>query len=316
MIIWTSPISFVASANCGVYCGAEIDFVDITLETGLIDISKLSKKLLEAQRVDRLPKVLIPVHLSGASCDMSALKELSNHYNFRIIEDASHAIGGMYKNRMVGCCDYSDITVFSFHPVKIITCGEGGAALSTNPDLIDKLRLTRAHGITKILKCSKLSRLRTGRRQQTLGYNYRMSDIHASLGTSQLNRLASIVQQRNQIYNEYKKRLVDLPVNLLTIPADVVSSVHLVVMQLDTQQSHLHEKLFKYLRSNGIGVQLHYFPIHLQPFYQEKGFKRGDFPKAELYSSLSMSLPVFEDMTVEDVSYVVNSIQVFFGENV
>ena len=297
-VVWTSPISFVASSNCALYCGAEIDFVDIDPRTGLIDTIKLKSKLEIAYEHDNLPKVLIPVHLSGASCDMEEINKLSKKYGFSVIEDASHAIGGYFNSRPVGCCDYSSITVFSFHPVKIITSGEGGVATTNNIELAERLRILRSHGIVK--NPDKFQMKFEGSwyyEQQFLGFNYRLTDIQAALGLSQLKRLEKIVIERNDQLSYYKKIFKSLPVEFLKIPNNVYSSVHLAVLLLPNYLTEKYFEIFEGMRANGIGVQLHYRPIYKNPFYQKFNFKESQYPGAEKYSKSAMSIPLFPGLT-------------------
>ncbi len=295
--LWTSPISFVASANCGLYCGANIDFVDIDPSTGLMCLKELTYKLEKAFKNNTLPKVIVPVHLSGASCDMSAIYSLSRKYGFYIIEDASHAIGGQYQNKPVGSCKYSDITVFSLHPVKIITTGEGGIVTTNHKNLAKKLKMLRSHGITKnSLDFKENQEVPWQYEQHYLGFNYRLSDIQAALGRNQLKRLDQIIIKRNQYLNIYKTLLKSLPLSFLKVPDSVLSSVHLCIIRLENNDAKFHKYVFEGLRSSNIGVQLHYQPIHLQPYYKGLGFKKGDFPFAELYASNSISLPLFIDI--------------------
>ena len=309
--MWTTPITFVASANCAVYCGSKVDFVDIDEKTGLIDCEKLLKKLKNARENDNLPKVIIAVHLTGASCDMKRLYELSLEYGFKIIEDASHAIGGRYKDTMVGSCVYSDITVFSFHPVKIITTGEGGMAMTNDTQLARKLRLARSHGIARPTKDSeKKEKGEWFYEQIELGYNYRMNDIEASLGRSQLKRIDEFIEKRSKIRDEYEKHFMNAEnLSLLNIPENVKSSHHLVVIQLNENIRHKYKKIFHELRNEGIGVQLHYMPVHLHPFYKELGFMDGNFPCAESYSRRSMSIPIYTTLKKEELSYVIETIK-------
>lgn len=311
--LWTSPITFVASANCGRYCGAEIDFVDINPFTGLMDIQALEAKLKIADLEGKLPKILIPVHLTGASCDMESINRLAVHYGFYVIEDASHAVGGCYRDWAVGSCAFSQICVFSFHPVKIITSGEGGMAMTNDVNLYEKMISFRSHGITKDPSSFLFSSPGPWYyEQQQLGFNYRMTDLHAALGLSQLDKLDEIIQKRNIIYNRYVNLLTSAPVSLLKVPDNVLSSVHLVVIQLYPEYSYLHRDLFQHLMFNNVGVQLHYYPVHLQPYYQNLGFRSGDFPAAELYSSQSFSIPVFYTLSDDQISYVCDLILAFF----
>lgn len=296
-IVWTSPITFVASANCALYCGANVDFVDIDPLTGLMSIAALELKLEQAALLGALPKVVIPVHLAGTSCDMHQIYRLSKIYNFKIIEDASHAIGGFYHSHPVGSCMFSDITVFSFHPVKIITTGEGGALTTNNESYFHSACSLRTHGITKDQASFQYSSPGPWYyEQQLLGFNYRLPDINAALGLSQISRLSSNIQRRQFIFSQYKLLLADLPIHFLDIPFNILSSLHLAVMQLNFIDPVFHKNLFNILRSNKIGVQLHYYPVHLQPYFRNLGFKVGDFPAAEKYSISSISLPIFPEL--------------------
>lgn len=305
--LWTSPISFVASANCALYCGANVDFVDINPLNGLIDENLLEKKLEKAALIKKLPKVLVPVHLAGTSCNMDKIYKLANKYNFKIIEDASHALGGKYKNEPIGNCKYSDITVFSFHPVKIITTGEGGVATTNSSYLAKKMMELRSHGINKNLKdfLSKEEGL-WHYEQINLGFNYRLSDIHAALGISQLRRLKSIIEERNKILDIYKSLAGNLRISFLEIPSDCLSSVHLGIIKLNTDDPEEHKNIFKNMRMKNIGVQLHYIPIHTHPFYKKLGFKYGDFPQSEIYAKKAMSLPLFPGLKRKNQRKVIN----------
>ena len=297
-IVWTTPISFVASANCALYCGAKIDFVDINPLSGLVDVDNLEFKLKDAFNKDKLPKVFIPVHLAGTSCDMERIYDLSKKYGFSIIEDASHAVGGTYQDKPVGSCAYSSITVFSFHPVKIITSGEGGAATTNDPKIAEKLKMLRSHGIVK--EESKFMSQKLGSwyyEQQSLGFNYRMNDIQASLGLSQLKRLEIIVKERNRQLDFYKNIFSELPITFLEVPPLVYSSVHLAIIRLNDQVASKYFDLFEGLINSDIGVQLHYFPIYRNPFYQKFNFNYRDFPGAEDYASRSMSIPLFPGLS-------------------
>jgi UDP-4-amino-4,6-dideoxy-N-acetyl-beta-L-altrosamine transaminase len=307
--LWTSPITFVASANCGRYCGAEVDFVDIEPSTGLISISALRDKLEKAEEIGRLPKILIPVHLTGASCDMKEIARLADRYGFDVIEDASHSIGGAYQANAVGSCEYSKICVFSFHPVKIITTGEGGLATTNDSLLAQRMVELRSHGITK--EESRFELPAPGPwsyEQQGLGFNYRMTDLQAALGMSQLERLEAIVAERNRQLQNYRELLAHLEVRLLEVPADVLSSVHLAVIRLEDPSPERHRCIFEGLRAAGIGVQLHYSPVHLQPYYRRLGFREGDFPEAEFYGTNAMSLPLFPGLQDEDQQWVVRTL--------
>ena len=307
--LWTSPITFVASANCGRYCGAEVDFVDIDPETGLMSTAALAAKLRQAERAGNLPKVVVPVHLAGSSCDMAEIGEMAKRYGFAVLEDASHAIGGRYQDNPIGDCRYSSITVFSFHPVKIITTGEGGLATTNDPGLAQRMQELRSHGITKDKK--RFERPAPGPwyyEQQDLGFNYRITDIQASLGLSQLRRLDKIVNERNKQFNYYRELLSELPVRMLTVPKEVLSSVHLAVIRLEDKDANLHRRIFEGLRASGIGVQLHYAPVHLQPYYRKLGFQEGNYPEAEAYAASAISLPLYPGLQNSDQQRVVNSL--------
>ena len=307
--LWTSPTTFVASANCGRYCGADVDFVDIDQETGLMCINALKEKLVIAEKKNTLPTVVIPVHLCGTSCDMGSIAELAKQYGFYVLEDASHAIGGSYKGRNVGCCAYSSISVFSFHPVKIITTGEGGLATTNDPELAQRMKELRSHGITKDEKRFEVPAPGPWYyEQQDLGFNYRITDFQAALGLSQLERLDSIVNERNRLLNVYREILSELPLKLLDVPKDVRSSVHLAVILCDNRKKEQHRQVFKGLRDAGIGVQLHYSPVHLQPYYRRLGFGEGDFPNAEIYGKTAISLPLYPGLRSDDQLRVVSTL--------
>jgi UDP-4-amino-4,6-dideoxy-N-acetyl-beta-L-altrosamine transaminase len=299
--LWTSPITFVASANCGRYCGASVDFVDIEPATGLMSTSALAAKLELAEREGSLPKVVVPVHLTGSSCDMAAIGVLAERYGFAVLEDASHAIGSCYQGEPVGNCRYSAITVFSFHPVKIITTGEGGLATTNNPDFAQCMSELRSHGIVR--EAERFHQPAAGPwvyEQQQLGFNYRITDLQAALGLSQLQRLDEIVVERNSQLQRYRELLADLPVQLLEVPKDVLSSVHLAVIRLQQISADHHRQVFEGMRAAGIGVQLHYSPVHLQPYYRDLGFEEGQFPEAEAYASSAISLPLYPGLTPLD----------------
>ena len=309
-ILWTSPITFVASANCAKYCGANVSFVDIDEMTGLISIEKLKEKLELSSKEGNLPKILVPVHLTGSSCDMEEIYKLSKKYDFKILEDASHAIGGTYKNKPVGNCIYSDITVFSFHPVKIITSGEGGVATTNDESLFIKLKELRSHGITKDEKKFKVFKPDPwAYEQQDLGFNYRITDIQAALGISQLKRLSKIVKERNKQHIFYAEILESLPITLLKVPKDVYSSFHLQVIQIELSKKSYYRKIFMNMREAGIGVQLHYIPVHLQPYYKQLGFKKGMYPNSELYANRSISIPLYPGLKKEQQIYVKETLE-------
>ena len=297
--LWTTPITFVASANCGLYCGAQVDFVDIDPATYNLCPKALEVKLIEAERNGKLPKVLVAVHLCGQPCDMQAIHALAQKYNFSVIEDASHAIGGKYQNEFIGNCHYSDITVFSFHPVKIITTAEGGMALTNDDLLAEKMNLYRSHGITR--DPSLMTHDPDGPwyyQQVELGYNYRMTELQAALGISQMQRLDKFVAQRHVLAQCYNDLLSDLPLTLPWQHPDSYSGLHLYVIRLRLDQiNKTHLQVFEELREAGIGVNLHYIPVHLQPYYQKIGFNKGDLPQAELYYDEAISLPMFSTLT-------------------
>ncbi|ATG91332.1 UDP-4-amino-4,6-dideoxy-N-acetyl-beta-L-altrosamine transaminase [Methylomonas koyamae] len=302
-LVWTSPITFVASANCALYCGATVDFVDIDPRTYNLSVTALAEKLQAAERSGRLPKVVIPVHLCGQSCEMAAIHALSQQYGFKIIEDASHAIGGKYRDQPIGNCRYSDITVFSFHPVKIITTAEGGMALTNNAELAQKLALLRSHGITR--DPSQMTHQADGPwyyQQIALGYNYRMTDIQAALGLSQLSRLEQFVKNRHHLAARYDSSLSALPVGIPWQHPDNYSALHLYPI---TVPDNIRSNVFEGLRAVGIGVNVHYIPVHLQPYYRKLGFQPGDFPEAERYYRAAISLPLYATLTEANQDRVV-----------
>lgn len=307
-ILWTSPITFVASANCAHYCGASVDFVDIEPDTALMSVKKLEEKLIIAEKEGRLPKIVIPVHFAGQSCDMEVIHALSQKYGFRIIEDAAHAIGARYRGEPVGNCRYSDITVFSFHPVKIITTGEGGAALTNNIELANCMKLLRSHGITREQdKTKKISEGSWYYEQISLGFNYRMTDFQAALGISQLSRLNEYVAKRSEIASWYDNNFKTLPVNPLIQNKDVESSYHLYVVRIKNGKEE-RNKFYRHLRDNDIFVNLHYIPIYRQPYYQGYEFLEN----AEKYYQETVSLPIFPTIKQIDLSKIVKSIEAFF----
>jgi UDP-4-amino-4,6-dideoxy-N-acetyl-beta-L-altrosamine transaminase len=296
-IVWTSPISFVASANCALYCGATVDFVDVDPSTGLMSVAALSAKLQQAAALQQLPKVLIPVHLAGHSCDMAAIHALCQPYQIKIIEDASHAIGATYRGLPVGHCQFSDICVFSFHPVKIITTAEGGMALTNDPALATQMQLHRSHGITRDpLDMTEPSHGPWYYQQIELGFNYRLTELQAALGLSQISRLPLFLAARQQAVRYYQQLLKDLPFQLPAEALEGVSAWHLYIIRLDDADTRL--RVFEALRASGIGVNVHYIPIHTQPYYQQLGFNWGDFPAAEEFYSKIISLPMYADLTL------------------
>ncbi|GAA60049.1 DegT/DnrJ/EryC1/StrS aminotransferase [Pseudoalteromonas sp. BSi20652] len=307
--VWTSPISFVASANCALYCGAAVDFVDIDLATGNMSVSVLADKLVSAKQNNCLPKVVIPVHLAGQSCDMEAIYDLSKQYGFKIIEDASHAIGAQYNGNKVGCCEFSDITVFSFHPVKIITSAEGGMAVTNNKPLAKKLQRLRSHGITN--DPNEMTEPSHGPwyyQQVELGFNYRMTELQAALGLSQLDKLDEFVTTRNALAISYSNAFETMPLSHLTQLTKCYSSYHLYVVKLADGHSHLHRHIIEQLRSKGIISHLHYIPIHTQPFYKKMGFKDCDFPNAMKYYKTAFTIPLHPQLTEQEQSYIIDEI--------
>jgi UDP-4-amino-4,6-dideoxy-N-acetyl-beta-L-altrosamine transaminase len=307
--LWTTPITFVASANCGRYCGADIDFVDIDSFTGLISLEALEKKLELASNLGTLPKVLVPVHLCGTSCHMAPIADLAQRHGVAVVEDASHAIGGSYGGQPVGSCRYSAITVFSFHPVKIITTGEGGLATTNDSRLAQRMADLRSHGITKqVVRFEQPAAGPWSYEQQELGFNYRLTDLQAALGLSQLQRLEAIVLERQRLFEVYQQRLAGLPVRLLRIPANVSSALHLAVIRLDNPDPKHHHRVFVGMRAAGIGVQLHYSPVHLHPYYRRLGFAEGDFPQAEAYARNAFSLPLYPGLLEHEQERVVKAL--------
>jgi UDP-4-amino-4,6-dideoxy-N-acetyl-beta-L-altrosamine transaminase len=296
---WTSPITFVASANCALYCGAQVDFVDIDSRTYNLCPRALERKLKQAREQEKLPKVIVAVHMCGQPCDMVAIHKLSMEYGFKIIEDASHAIGGRYKGELIGSGRYSDITVFSFHPVKIITTAEGGMALTNSKELADKMALLRSHGITR--DPAQMTHQPDGPwyyQQIELGYNYRMTELQAALGVSQMKRLDDYVARRHILAKRYDSLLIDLPLTLPWQHPDSYSGLHLYVVRLQLDKlAKTHRQVFEALREQGIGVNLHYIPVHIQPYYQGKGFRPGDFPEAQKYYDQAISLPMYQTLT-------------------
>lgn len=297
--LWTSPVTFVASANCALYCGADVDFVDIDPRTWNMSVEALERKLADAATRDRLPKVVVPVHLGGQSCDMAAIHALAQRYGFRIIEDASHAIGGTYLGEPVGNCRFSDIAIFSFHPVKVITTAEGGMALTNDAVLARRMERLRSHGITR--DPAEMTHAPDGPwyyQQIELGYNYRMTELHAALGVSQMQRLDTYVNRRHVIADRYDEALAGFPVTTPWRPSDSRSGLHLYIVRLHLERiGRSHREVFESLREQGIGVNLHYIPVHLQPWYARMGFRKGDYPEAERYYSEAISLPMFPAMT-------------------
>ena len=309
--LWTSPNTFVASANCAIYCGASVDFVDIDPATNNMSIACLAAKLETAKVAGRLPKIVVPVHLCGTSCNMAAIQELAQTYGFRILEDASHAIGGKYRSEPVGTCRYSDITVFSFHPVKIITTAEGGVAVTKDAELARCMALHRSHGITR--DPAFMTHAPDGPwyyQQVALGYNYRLTELQAALGLSQFDRLDNYVLRRHEIADRYRQLLEGLPVATPVLPIDSYSALHLYVIRLQLNRiAFSHRQVFEALRAAGIGVNLHYIPVHTQPFYQDLGHRLGDYPEAERYYAEAISLPMFPTMADADIERVAEAVK-------
>ncbi len=305
--LWTTPVTFVASANCGLYCGAKVDFVDIDSATYNMCPKKLEQKLITAKATGTLPKVVVPVHLCGQPCDMESIAKLAKEYGFKVIEDASHAIGGQYQGQPIGNCEYSDITVFSFHPVKIVTTAEGGAALTNQKVLADKMALLRSHGITRDPELMNGASHGGWYYQQVdLGFNYRMTELQAALGVTQMQRLDEFVAARHVLSKRYNQMLSELPLVLPYQLENTYSGLHLFVIRLKLDEISLtHKQVFDALRENGIGVNLHYIPVHTQPYYLAMGFAEGDFPESERYYQEAISLPMFHCMTEEQQNTVV-----------
>lgn len=308
--LWTSPNSFVASANCARYCGAQVDFVDIDPHTWNLDVDALARKLEQAREAGRLPKVVVAVAFSGQSCDMAGIRRLAREYDFVVIEDAAHALGARYAGEPVGSGGYADLTVFSFHPVKIVTSGEGGMILCNRPELAERLRSLRSHGITR--DPARMTEPAHGGwyyQQTELGFNYRMCDIQAALGLSQLRRLDDFLDRRRALAVRYQRLLADLPLQLPVAQAQAESAWHLYVVRLHPGLEARHRRVFEALREAGIGVNLHYIPIHLQPYYCELGFAEGDFPEAERYYRQAITLPLYPDLTDLQQDHVVDTLR-------
>lgn len=313
--LWTSPNTFVASANCGLYCGATVDFVDIDPRSYNLSVPALEAKLAAAEAAGTLPKVVVPVHFAGQSCDMAAIHALGRRYGFRIIEDASHAVGGSYLGQPVGSCRHSDITVFSFHPVKIITTAEGGMAMTNDPVLAGRLERLRSHGITRDPALMEGEPDGPWDYQQVgLGFNYRLTDLQAALGHSQLSQLEGSVARRHAIAARYDAELADLPLITPWQSPDAHSALHLYPVQVDPARTAVSRRaLFYGLRAAGIGVNVHYIPVHTQPHYRRLGFARGDFPVAEAYYAHAVSLPMFPTLTEAEQGTVIAALRRLLG---
>ena len=311
-VVWTSPITFVASSNCALYCGASVDFVDIDSRTYNMSVEALNEKLQEAKKMDSLPKVVIPVHLSGQPCDMAGIFELSQEYGFKIIEDSSHALGGRYKNELIGNGRYSAMSVFSFHPVKMITSGEGGMVVTNDEVLLERLQSFRSHGITSNAN-DKQPRPEDeiwNYQQLALGFNYRMTDIQAALGVSQLKRLNDFVSMRQRIAKRYNQQLENLPIVTPWQHEDSYSSYHLYCIKLESSDDkNAHRRVYNSLRESGILVNLHYIPVYRQPYYEQLGFKQGHCPEAEEYYSGVLSIPIYPGLPEEDQGRVIDALR-------
>lgn len=309
--LWTTPNTFVASSNCGLYCGAEVDFVDIDPVTWNISTVKLEQMLAEAKRQGALPKVVVPVHFGGQPTEQEKIHALAQEYGFKILEDASHSIGASRNGEPTGSCRWSDITVFSFHPVKIVTTGEGGMALCKDQALAERMRLLRSHGITRDAAVMESPDPAPWQyEQQALGFNYRMTDIQAALGCSQLARQGMFIAKRNALARQYDEALEDLPLQLPRVSAGNSSAYHLYVVRLQLARlSKTHRQVFEELRSRGVGVNLHYMPVYLQPFYRKLGFAPGLCREAERYASEAITLPLFPGLTSEQQLDVISTLK-------
>ena len=310
-ILWTSPITYVASANCALYCGAEVDFVDIDPLTWNISVEILEEKLKTARKIKKVPKILVLVHLAGNPCDLQKVFDLSKEYGFSIIEDASHALGSKYSGEHIGSSVYSDISVFSFHPVKNITTGEGGMILTNNQKLSEKIHLYRSHGITRDTK--KMINKEEGLwyyEQLLLGFNFRMSDIHAALGISQMNSLDKFISKRNDISQIYTEELKGLPLTIQRVRKEDLSAWHIFVIRLKLSELKLSRlEIYNSLRNMGIGVNVHYIPVHLHPFYKNLGFNKGDFPNSENYYDGAITIPMFTKLKKKEIKYVIQALK-------
>lgn len=306
-LLWTSPITFVASANCARYVGADVDFVDIDPQTYNMSVEALAAKLAGAERAGRLPDVVVPVHFAGASCDMEGIRRLADEYGFRVLEDAAHAIGGRYRDQPVGSCRHSDATTFSFHPVKIITTGEGGLVLTNDENVADQARLLHTHGITRDESLMRgPSEGQWYYQQIALGYNFRITDLQAALGVSQMSRIDELVARRNQIARTYLDAFDDLPVRCQSVTPGVLSAYHLFVVELE---HHDRAEMYYRLREHDVGTAVHYIPVHLQPYYRDLGFEPGDFPNAEAYYARALTLPLYPALADEQQDQVIAAVR-------
>lgn len=310
--VWTTPTTFVATANCAIYCGANIDFVDIDPLTYNMSTECLREKLMQSKLRGKLPKVVIAVHLCGQSCDMEAIYLLAKEYGFCVIEDASHAIGGQYKKHAIGSCMFSDITVFSFHPVKIITTGEGGMAVTNRPELAERMRLLRSHGVTNDI--FKMSPRREGQiwnyQQIDLGYNYRLTDIQAALGLSQMKRLDEFLAKRRAIAKKYNERLSNFKITIPWQHSDAISSYHLYPVRIkESLCGRTQKEVYEIFHKNNVCVNLHYIPIYLHPYYEAKGFKEGYCPESELYFQEAITLPIYPTMSAASFERIISVLE-------
>ena len=310
-VLWTSPITFVASANCALYCGGDVDFVDIDAKTYNMSADLLEEKLRMAKTEGKLPKMVIPVHLAGQSCDMRRIRALADEYGFAITEDASHAVGADYLDTKVGSCVFSDMTVFSFHPVKIVTTGEGGMVLTNDTALYEKLRLYRSHGITRDPKYMTHESDGPWYYQQiALGFNYRMTDMQAALGCSQMDRLDEFVARRRALAARYDTLLQGLPVVTPYVMTEARPSWHIYIIRIHHEQiGKTKQQVFEEMKKRGIALNLHYIPVHRQPYYEKLGFYRGDFLQSEKYYEEAFTLPLFYELTDEQQNYIVESLR-------
>lgn len=309
-MLWTTPITFVASANCARYCGADVDFVDIDPTTYNLSPEQLTEKLASAEKAGRLPKILVAVHLSGEPCDMAALGGLCRQYGVKLIEDASHAIGGRYRDARIGRCDHSDVTIFSFHPVKIVTSAEGGMAVTNDAELAGRMALLRSHGITRDV--SLMHNQPHGGwyyEQIGLGFNYRITDIQAALGTSQMTRLDDFLKRRHALADRYDEQLARLPVVTPYRNPENYSGLHLYIVRVPARPGKPdRDQVFRSLQNAAIGVNLHYIPVHMQPYYREHGQGNKTYPAAEAYYREAITLPLFPGLSESDQDRVISSL--------
>lgn len=310
-LLWTSPNTFVASANCARFVGADVDFVDIDPDTYNMSVTALAQKLEAAERAGRLPNIVVPVHFAGASCDMASIRELADRYGFKVLEDAAHGIGGTYRGVPIGSCKYSDATTFSFHPVKIVTTGEGGLVLTNDGQVAQQANLLHTHGVTRDESLMRGDSDGPWYYQQVaLGYNFRLTDFQAALGVSQMSRIDEFITRRNEVASVYRTAFADLPIRCQHVPADVLSAYHLFVIELE---AHDRTQIYDRLRELGVGSAVHYIPVHLQPYYRDLGFNPGDFPNAEAYYARAITLPMYPALTDEDVEFVIGAVRKALG---